>query len=150
MTVTHLIAGISIYALNFSIQPLALGLRASVIDQFSPSKQPQANLWISRFSSLGSIFVALFGLGYSPDFRILSIVVSGLIAVMLATVAMTKNTSSLDYEDVLRKQTQTTAYRHFIGLLNRVQHLPPITQWTCQVQLVSWFAWFFVLNYTSV
>ncbi|KAI1323992.1 hypothetical protein F5Y16DRAFT_424422 [Xylariaceae sp. FL0255] len=149
-TTTHLIAGLSIYALNFSIQPLALGLRASVVDHFAPVEQAQANLRISIFSSMGSIFVALVGLGYSPDFRSLSIVVSGFIAIMLAIVAMTKNTSPVDCEDVLRKQTPKTAYHHFIGLLERVRHLPPITKWTCQVQLVSWFAWFFVLNYTSV
>ncbi|KAF2136139.1 uncharacterized protein K452DRAFT_215034, partial [Aplosporella prunicola CBS 121167] len=52
---THIIAGLSIYALNFSILPLQMGLRASVVDHFGPHQQPNASLWISRFSVLGSI-----------------------------------------------------------------------------------------------
>ncbi|KAI1820008.1 hypothetical protein F4861DRAFT_546130 [Xylaria intraflava] len=146
---TYAIAGLSIYALNFFIQPLALGLRASVVDYFSPSQQSDANLWISRFSSAGSIFVALLGLGYSPDFRILSIVVAAFIAMMLVLVALTENTGPPG-SGLQTNQRWGTIYAHSVRILSVARRLPPITRWTCQVQIVSWVAWFFVLNYTSV
>ncbi|KAI2642186.1 hypothetical protein GGS21DRAFT_293751 [Xylaria nigripes] len=149
-TATHLIAGFSMYALNFSIQPLALGLRAAVVDHFGPMQQSDANLWISRFSSMGSIFVALFGLAYSPVFWVLCMVVAAFVGIMLAVVALTGNTGPPGRDSLVKKRNQGTVRSHFIKMVHRARHLPPITRWTCQVQLVSWVAWFFVLNYTSV
>ncbi|KAI1825402.1 hypothetical protein F4861DRAFT_198774 [Xylaria intraflava] len=149
-TATHVIAGLSIYTLNFFIQPLALGLRASVVDYFGPSQQSDANLWIGRFSSAGSIFVALFGLGYSPDFWVLCVAVNTFIGIMLVVVALTKNPNSLGHEAPADKLNQVTTRAQFVKILNRARQLPPITRWTCKVQLISWVAWFFVLNYTSV
>ncbi|RFU72111.1 sucrose transporter [Trichoderma arundinaceum] len=91
VTVSHIIAGLSIYTLNFAIQPLQLGLRASVIDHFKPNQQVAANLWISRLQSLGSVFVALVGLGYSPAFWDLSIAVVCVLVPLLGIVAFTNN-----------------------------------------------------------
>ncbi|KAI1433204.1 hypothetical protein GGR50DRAFT_517823 [Xylaria sp. CBS 124048] len=155
VTATRAIAGLSIYALNFSIQPLALGLRASVVDYFGPLQQSDANLWIGRFSSLGSISMALFGLSYSPAFWVLCIAVIALIGIMLvavAVVAATKDTDLPNREVPIKKRngSRLTTRAHVVKILTRARRLPPITRWTCKVQLVSWVAWFFVLNYTSV
>lgn len=152
-TTSHVIAGLSIYALNFSIQPLSLGLRASVVDCFRPHHQPSAMLWVSRFSALGSVFVALVGLGYSPAFRDLSIVVTSIIALLLCVVALT-NTARLGPQQYagLTKNVETgrvSLYDHVRRLIKKARHLPPMTRQTCRVQLVSWFAWFLVLHYTS-
>ena len=89
VTTSHIIAGVSLYALNFSIQPLQLGLRASVVDHFGPHQQPAASLWISCFSVLGSVFVALIGLIYSPTFWDLSAVVTCVLSLLLGVVMLT-------------------------------------------------------------
>ncbi|KAK5996707.1 General alpha-glucoside permease [Cladobotryum mycophilum] len=91
-TASHIIAGLSIYALNFSIQPLQLGLRASVVDHFSPQQQPDANLWISRLQSLGAVFVASIGLFWSPAFWDLSVVVTLVLALLMGVVSLTNPT----------------------------------------------------------
>lgn len=152
-TTSHIIAGLSIYALNFSIQPLSLGLRASVVDCFRPHHQPSAMLWVSRFSALGSVFVALVGLGYSPAFWDLSIVVTSIVAVLLCVVALT-NTARLGPQQYLGRGRdgstgEVSLYDHVFRLIKKARHLPPMTRQTCRVQLVSWFAWFLVLHYTS-
>ena len=148
---SHILAGLSIYSLNFSIQPLQLGLRASVVDRFSPHQQPTANLCISCFSALGSIFVAAVGLGYSPAFWELSIVVTSMLALVLGVVALTNNTRSRSRRLVNEKDMEPISLgAHFSRLIKKARHLPPITRQTCQLQLVTWFAWFLVLNYTSV
>lgn len=152
-TTSHIIAGLSIYALNFSIQPLSLGLRASVVDCFRPHHQPSAMLWVSRFSALGSVFVALVGLGYSPAFWDLSVVVTSIVALLLCVVALTNTTRLGPQQYVGRGKipsiVQVSLYDHVRRLVRKARHLPPMTRQTCRVQLVSWFAWFLVLHYTS-
>lgn len=152
-TTSHVIAGLSIYALNFSIQPLSLGLRASVVDCFRPQHQPSAMLWVSRFSALGSVFVALVGLGYSPAFWDLSVVVTSIVALLLCVVALT-NTARLGPQHYVGRGRDggtghVSLYDHIRRLIKKARHLPPMTRETCRVQLVSWFAWFLVLHYTS-
>lgn len=152
-TTSHIIAGLSIYALNFSIQPLSLGLRASVVDCFRPHHQPSAMLWVSRFSALGSVFVALVGLGYSPAFWDLSIVVTSIVAVLLCVAALT-DTARLGSQQYLGRGKDgstghASLYDHISRLIKKARHLPPMTRQTCRVQLVSWFAWFLVLHYNS-
>lgn len=152
-TTSHVIAGLSIYALNFSIQPLSLALRASVVDCFRPHHQPSAMLWVSRFSALGSVFVALAGLGYSPAFWDLSIVVITILAVLLCVVAFTNTARLGPQQDLGRGRdgitNQVSLYDHIFRLIKKARHLPPMTRQTCRVQLVSWFAWFLVLHYNS-
>lgn len=152
-TPSHVIAGLSLYALNFSIQPLSLGLRASVVDCFPPHHQPSAMLWVSRFSALGSVFVAVVGLGYSPAFWDLSVVVTSIVALLLCVVALT-NTARLEAQQYLGRAKDGWAdsvslHDHVCRLIKKARHLPPMTRQTCRVQLVSWFAWFLVLHYTS-
>lgn len=156
-TTSHAIAGLSIYSLNFCIQSLQMGLRASVVDHFAPHQQATANLWISRFSALGSVLVALVGLGYSPAFFDLSVVVTSVLALLLGLVAWADVTKKAVMSDNhgpgprgdAEKLTISGVIAHFSRLLRNARHLPPITRRTCRVQLVSWFAWFLVLNYTS-
>lgn len=152
-TTSHVIAGLSIYALNFSIQPLSIGLRASVVDCFRPQHQPSAMLWVSRFSALGSVFVALVGLWYSPAFWDLSVVVTSIMAILLCVVALT-NTARLGLQPYVGRENDGSIghgslYDHTCRLTKKARHLPPMTRQTCRVQLVSWFAWFLVLHYTS-
>lgn len=152
-TTSHVIAGLSIYALNFSIQPLSLGLRASVVDCFRPHHQPSAMLWVSRFSALGSVFVALVGLWYSPAFWNLSVVVTSIVAMLLCVVALT-NTSRLGPQQYVgqgrnQSTSQASLHDHVFRLVKKARNLPPMTRQTCRVQLVSWFAWFLVLHYMS-
>lgn len=150
MAGAQIIAAFSIYTLNFSIQPLQLGLRASVIDHFPPHQQPTANLWIGRFSALGSVCLALVGFGYSPNFWNLTVVVTSVLAMLLLFAALT-NTAKPEsqWSEVPREIAPTSLRSHIYRLLRKTSNLPPVTRRTCQVQLVSWFAWFFVLNYTS-
>ena len=149
-TTSQIMAGLSIYALNFSIQPLQLGLRASLVDRFGPHQQPTANLWSSRFSALGSVFVALVGLYYSPAFWDLNAVVTSVLALLLGVVALTKTTKTTSQTSEAGDNAEPVSLRvHISKLFKTARHLPPITRRTCRVQLVSWFAWFLVLNYTS-
>lgn len=150
---SHVIAGLSIYALNFSIQPLSLGLRASVVDCFPPHHQPSAMLWVSRFSALGSVFVALVGLWYSPAFWDLTVVVTSIVALLLCIVALTNTARRGPQQHLGRGRDESTLqvslYHPVHRLIKKARHLPPMTRQTCRVQLVSWFAWFLVLHYTS-
>ncbi|KAI0170911.1 hypothetical protein BJ166DRAFT_576267 [Pestalotiopsis sp. NC0098] len=148
--VAHVVAGISLYILNFCIQPLSLGLRASIVDCFDPEEQILVNLWVSCSSVMGSIFVALIALAYSPAFWDLSLVVVGLLSAMLVLVAVSQlyrpsalsSSEQAPHSMSIRSQLART--------LKTARNLPPITRWTCSVQLRSWFAWFLVLHYTSV
>ncbi|ETS75360.1 hypothetical protein PFICI_12304 [Pestalotiopsis fici W106-1] len=148
--VTHVVAGVSLYMLNFCIQPLSLGLRASIVDYFDPDEQVAVNLWVSCFSVMGSIFVALLALIYSPAFWDLSLVVVALLLAMLIMVAVSQlyRYPILGVsEPVQRSMSIRSRLSH---TLKTARDLPPITRWTCAVQLRSWFAWFLVLHYTSV
>lgn len=151
--VSRMIAGVSIYSLNLALQPLQLGLRASVVDNFSPEQQPVANLWINRFSALGSAFVTFVALVYSPVFWNLTIVVASILAMLLGIVAFTitgNHTSPRTrHGDAEFPEPKTTLKWHVSQLLKKASKLPPVTRYTCRVQIVSWFAWFLVLHYTS-
>ncbi|PVH72014.1 hypothetical protein DL98DRAFT_596418 [Cadophora sp. DSE1049] len=157
---SHIIAGLSIYALNFSIQPLQLGLRASVVDHFESHEQPVANLYISGFSSLGSVFVAIVGLGYNPPFWDLVVVVVATLGLLLCFSALV-TPLKVELEQIREASPQRSnrslstsvvsisLRSRASQLVRKLCYLPPVTKRTCVVQLVSWFAWFLVLNYTS-
>ncbi|KAK6218312.1 hypothetical protein LQW54_002841 [Pestalotiopsis sp. IQ-011] len=148
--VAHVVAGISLYMLNFCIQPLSLGLRASIVDYFDPDEQILVNLWVSCSSVMGSIFVALLALAYSPAFWDLSLVVVGLLSAMLVLVALShlyRPSALSSSEQALHPMSIRT---QLARTLKAARNLPPVTRWTCSVQLRSWFAWFLVLHYTSV
>ncbi|KAF7530194.1 hypothetical protein G7054_g9638 [Neopestalotiopsis clavispora] len=148
--VAHVVAGISLYMLNFCIQPLSLGLRASIVDYFDPDEQIAVNLWVSCFSVMGSIFVALLALAYSPAFWDMSLVLVGLLSAMLVLVAVSQLYRAT-VPDVSEHRTSSTSIRAQLAqTLKTAKNLPPITHWTCKVQLKSWFAWFLILHYTSV
>jgi solute carrier family 45 protein 1/2/4 len=150
MIASQIIAGISIYALSFSIQPLQLGLRASVVDHFGPNQQPTAHLWISRFSALGSVFIALFGVCYSAVFWDLTLVVTAILSLVLFVVMLTNTAETVPaWSEIEKNAEPTSVYNHLSRLMGTAKNLPPVTQRTCRVQLVSWFAWFLVLHYTS-
>lgn len=148
--VAHVVAGVSLYMLNFCIQPLSLGLRASIVDYFDPEEQILVNLWVNCSSVMGSIFVALLALAYSPAFWDLSLVVVGLLSAMLVLVAV----SQLYRPSALSSSKQVphsmSIHSQLARTLKTARNLPPITRWTCSVQLRSWFAWFLLLHYTSV
>ncbi|POS76764.1 sucrose transporter [Diaporthe helianthi] len=60
----------------------------------SLAHQPSAMLWVSRFSALGSVFVALVGFWYSPAFWDLSVVVTSIMGVLLCIVAFTNTATT--------------------------------------------------------
>ena len=146
----QIVAGLSIYALNFSIQPLQLGLRASVVDHFAPHQQPAANLWISCFSAMGSVTITVVGLIFKPAFWELTVLVTCILGFLMGVVAFTHN-AKFDSQRLVRgHDTEPIPLRTYGSrLFTKALHLPPVMRRTCRIQLVSWFAWFLVLHYTS-
>lgn len=151
-TATKIIAGVSIYILNFAMQPLALGLRTHAVDHFGPLEQSLVSLWVSRCSSLGSVFVALMAYTTSPPIIGLTITSSAVLALLLlVSLFMTPN---IAYHQVNRNSHNHDGLRPFHRQLSRtlkcIRNLPPVIRKVCIIQLLAWFAWFPILNYASV
>ena len=143
------IAAVSICALNISMQPLQLGLRAAIIDHFTPKEQPLANLWISRLSSFGSVFVTAIAYSYDLNFRdICTVSIFVLIVLVATTLIMTPH----NYEGYgqLEKGRSFSLTAHLRKLVMTWRNLPPITWRVCRAQLLCWFTWFLLLHYTSM
>lgn len=143
------IAAVSIYTLNVSMQPLQLGLRAAIIDHFAPDEQPVANLWISRFSSFGSVLVTTVAYLYDLSFRdICTISILALISLLTISLVMTSNNDL-----ILNHSEKTKSFNlksQFHKLATTWRELPPIAWRVCRAQLLCWFTWFLLLHYTSM
>lgn len=147
------IATISIYCLNFAMQPLYLGIRAWSVDFFLPHQQPVISLWSSRFMSLGSLFVAFVGYGsHKPSFESLAFVSAAVLTAVLLLILVaappdTRMTPGNDHRALV--QMPISWHTHACRLMKKIQDLPPITRHVCRTQLLAWFAWFPILQYSS-
>jgi solute carrier family 45 protein 1/2/4 len=61
ITVQSFLAGLLVWALNISIQPMQVGIRALVVDSCPPQQQVQATSYVSGITAVGSILGYTFG-----------------------------------------------------------------------------------------
>ena len=152
------IAGAAVYAINMAMQPLHLGVRALAVDFFPPRQQPIVGLWSSRCSAFGAVFLAL--VGYSsrqPSFEALAVVSAAVLAGMVVLVtAATPIRDSRDAEDcgsgplISRRSDKALPFASQARRLWEMgRKMPPVTRRACRTQLLAWFAWFPVLQYSS-
>lgn len=146
------VAVVAIYALNFSMQPLHLGLRALLMDVCPPHQQTMASLWITRLSSTGSVVGTATAYFSSPSFRFLStmccVALGGLLA--LHSLEARQHYARMDCRACeVKGSTYRSVARRLLLLAMKSKNLPPVTRRVCRAQLWSWFAWFPVLFYMS-
>jgi solute carrier family 45, member 1/2/4 len=150
-TVGKIIAGAAMYILNFAMQPLSLGLRTHAVDNFEPHEQPFVSLWIGRWSTLGSVFVAATAYTASPPILGLSVLSCAILALfLLVSLFMTPDFSPhLEHEQTRDRRHSQPVHQQLSRTLKHTRKLSPIAQKICIIQLYSWFVWFLVLNYSS-
>lgn len=150
------VAAAAMYAINFAMQPLNLGMRALAVDFFPPHQQPLVSLWSSRFQSLGAVFIALVGyVGNKPLFDVLARVSAATLSLLLLPVLIADPGQTW----VRRKPApapRASPHRRGLslcdyprGVWSKMCHLPPVTRKACRTQLFAWFFWFPILVYTS-
>lgn len=145
-------AAIAVFVVNICAQCLHLGLRSSVVAQFQPRQQPVANLCISRFSSLGSVLVTLIGTYWKLSFRGLALLAAGSLTLILplSLILTLGNSSTRSFQEQLSVQPRSSFGQNLKRQIATIWKLPPVTKRTCRVQFLSWFAWFLILNYSSL
>jgi hypothetical protein len=151
LTATKIIAGAAMYILNFAMQPLSLGLRTHAVDNFEPLEQLFVSLWIGRWSTLGSVFVAVTAYIASPPVLGLSAISCAvLVPFLMVSLLITPNfPQHLIHEPRHDQQRSQPVHRQLARTLKYTRNLPPITRKVCTIQLFSWFVWFLVLNYST-
>jgi solute carrier family 45 protein 1/2/4 len=140
-----------IYALNVSIQPLQVGLRALVVENCPTHQQAQASAWASLMTGGGNIFGYLVGFTPLPEiakqlcltqFQWLCIVASLALAIMaLITCCFIHERSS---EALLLPPV-----RGLGQLLRTFRTTPPKIRRVFQIQIFAWMAWFPYLFYAT-
>ncbi|KUJ12457.1 uncharacterized protein LY89DRAFT_592608 [Mollisia scopiformis] len=140
-----------IYALNVSIQPLQVGLRALVVENCPTHQQAQASAWASLITGGGNIFGYLVGFTPLPEiakqlylthFQWLGIIASLAVAI---TVSITcsfvheRSSEALLLPSVRGPQQFLRTFRTMPLKIRRVFH----------IQIFAWMAWFPYLFYAT-
>jgi solute carrier family 45 protein 1/2/4 len=156
-TVAIILATIGIYALNISIQPLQMGLRALIVENCARHQQAQASAWASRLTGLGNIVGYLAGFTDLPSlfpsssitqFQGLCLIasVSLAITVGMSCIAVSEN----DPESMLLAPGENLKFTSFLRQLLRTSRtMPWRIRRVCQVQFCAWMGWYPFLFYST-
>lgn len=146
-----------ILALNISIQPLQVGLRALVVDNCPSQQQAQVNAWASLMTGLGNIVGNLLGFTPLPDilgyicrtrFQGLCIIASLAVAVTVPItcyfiVEQNPETMLLRGNEKVRPTEMLRQFREVF------QHLPYKVRVVFKTQFFAWLGWFPYLFYAT-
>jgi solute carrier family 45 protein 1/2/4 len=157
ITVRSLLAGSLVWALNISIQPMQVGIRALAVDSCLAEQQIQATAYVSRITAVGSILGYTFGfinlpklfpwLGntqYQCVFSLASLVLIVTVAIT-CSVVQEKRPSLRSGED--NRSIGVVAV--FRQVLVSARLMPKSMKSVCKIQFCSWLGWFPFLFYIT-
>ncbi|KAG4433715.1 hypothetical protein IFR05_010796 [Cadophora sp. M221] len=156
--ITQLLAIFWVFAINISIQPFQVGVRAFVVDSCPSNQQIQASAWCTRWNGLGSVFISLFGLSntskWAPylgdsQFKALGVIAACSIVFTVTIVCFLIEDSPNYNEDRPQKDVRDLIIAPHTRLWRIVHELSPNCRQVCKVQCAAWLAWFPILYYTS-
>lgn len=154
-SITILLATISIYLLDFSINAVQAMDRALLVDTLPASEQELGNAWAARLMGLGGVLgfftgyldlVTWFPFLGRTQLQVLVIIGS---VILLGTHILT----SLCVTERVLIQDATTSRGGFLtgmrDIWSNIRTLPPQIRKICIIQFFNWIAWFPILFYSS-
>ncbi|KAG7095537.1 hypothetical protein E1B28_006275 [Marasmius oreades] len=159
-SVVIMLAVLSIYVIDFSINAVQAMDRALLVDTLPSVLQPAGNAWAAKMLAIGNVIGFFVGnldlplhlsfLG-STQLEVLSLIGS---FVLLSTHL---TTASMVREKVLLEKSQSGSagpIRKFVQELKDIWihmlTLPRVIRQICMIQFFAWLGWFPILFYTSV
>lgn len=148
---------IGVYILNISIQPIQMGLRALIIENWPNNQQEQASAWASRMTGMGNVLGYLAGTTdlskFAPTLFLTQF--QGLCLVAAVSLAIGVSTSCIAATEItpagallpVGESHQFTSY--FRQLSHTWRTMPLKIRRVCQVQFCSWMGWFPFLFYST-
>ncbi|KAG6899420.1 hypothetical protein C0993_010428 [Termitomyces sp. T159_Od127] len=159
-SLTVLLAVLSIYLIDFSINAVMAMDRALVVDTLPPAAQASGNAWAARMLGLGSVVGFLFGTIPLPKlFPFLGTTELEVLSVMVAVLLLGGHTlmAICVKERVLLKSADRPSgkrpnpfIREARALWSNLLTLPPVIRQIFIIQFFAWIAWFPILFYTTI
>lgn len=140
------------------IQPLQMGIRVLIVESFPSNQQSKASAWASYFISGGNILATICGALPQADsqYRPMSWRFRGLSLMASLALATTVSIGCLHVEDSRYEQRRSFLPDGRLGsavglkqMLRTYRDLSPIVWKVCQIQFMSWVAWFPILYYAT-
>lgn len=151
------IAGLLVWSLNISIQPMQVGMRALVVESCSPEQQVQATTYVTTITALGNILGYNLGFmdlpkmlpwsgttQYQCVFLLASLILIAAIAITCFFVQERPSTFKTDLRD--QSKGVLTVFRQ-VWVSARL--MPRDMKSVCLVQFCSWLGWFPFLFYVT-
>jgi len=157
ITVRSFLAGLLVWAMNISIQPMQVGIRALVVDSCPPQQQVQATSYVSAITAVGSILGYTLGFIDLPrlfpwlgktQYQCVFFIASLVLMVTVATTCFVIQEKSL----TLRSEEEDESMgivAVFKQVLVSVRLMPKSMMSVCKVQFCSWLGWFPFLFYIT-
>jgi solute carrier family 45 protein 1/2/4 len=157
LSATLIAALVLVWALNFSIQPLQVGMRALIIDMFPQQMQSQVSAWASYWVGCGNILGAIAGSISLPhairlpgltQFQCLCLIAA---LTLGATAFVACSAGKEDVRDARIATTDTLSgiREPFKRIFAAYFKISWTTRQVLVIQFYSWMAWFPFLYYES-
>ena len=154
--IIKILAVIWVWGLNFSLQPVQVGLRALTVDVCPDTQQSEAGTFTSCIVLLGSLvgYGAGFlkmpapntpGLVENAQFKGVCLIASICLAVAAAITAMATTERRLTAD--CKVHWKADIREVFQDICKTAKSLPHAVRTACLVQFFSWMAWFPFLFY---
>lgn len=155
--IVQVVAVILMLSFYISIQPIQMGTRVLIVENFLADQQTTANAWASYFASAGSIIAHFSGSLPLPDsipqsivwrFRGLSLIASG---ALITTILI--SCWSIQDKPLSRQTLQNIGRSNFTASIRQMfqtyRNMPSRIRKVCKVQFLAWVGWFPVLYYAT-
>ncbi len=155
--VNRLLASAWIWALNISIQPLQVGIRALIVDGCPPSQQMQANSYASCIICLGTVLGYASGFVSLPNtlpwlgntqFKGLCVVASVALGLTVAVTCLVVKEKRFVTNDKVQN-SRFGVFAVFWQILATAKSMPRKVRTVCMVQFFAWISWFPFLFYAT-
>nr|GAT45812.1 MFS general substrate transporter [Mycena chlorophos] len=154
---TTVLAVLSIFVLDFSINVVQTVDRALLVDTLPPSEQTAGNACAALMLGIGSVLGFFTGnlplrtmlpfLEAESELQALSVIVSFiLLALHLLTACMVRERVLLKSANIPRPSLKN----EFREIYKNARTLPRVIRQICMIQFFAWLGWFPVLFYTTM
>ena len=150
-----LIATLSIYALNISVQPLQAGLRTLIVENCPAHQQTQASAWASCMTGVGNLVGYLAGFASLPkliserltQYQCLCIIAA---LSLVVTVSMSCSIKEQNSPHAFPVRLERTGCAVIVrDLVQTYRTMPRAIRKVCHVQVLAWMSWFPFLFYST-
>ncbi|KAJ1974107.1 hypothetical protein H4R35_003773 [Dimargaris xerosporica] len=153
-----ILAVVSFYVLDFSINAVQACLRALVLDVAPLSQQDSANAYAGRMLMLGSTLGYFMGfinlvdtfpyLGHT-QMQVLCVLANIVFTAGVAVTCLSVHEKVITEEDLPEEERNRSAWSTLTTIFHAFFSLPKPLQQVCNVQFFSWMGWFPVLFYST-